>query len=273
MARFIETTREEINDRSKFLVEDLVGKDTGSIIGKKVILSPTSQLLAIVDQNYTPMWHNDILNSVSGVLEGAGVKPTSENIQITEDYATMEVDWKMGRTSDVLPGDKVDFGLTLVNEIGGHVGFDIMGWRQVCSNGLISFSPLYKFRNKESTFVSPDYIVRSIQMCIQQWEDNVLNGYRDMTSRMITKENSLLMASRMILPKKEKETSVKMIEDKYNEFGSEAVSEWEIFNILMFISTHLLARHRHRSFYSQVRAEINPRHVCYHGVPHRFVNS
>ena len=281
MNEFVETSRDGIVGTGEFATDMLHGVNTGAQSGKMLILSPTGQVVGIQDDDTVIIQHKSLLDEVVGQIEARKIPITSAHYFLNADeFSRMEVDFKIDlRAAPGLPeydpivvlDDPVDFGMTLTNDIGtGQVGFEIMGWRRVCENGLIAFVPQVAMRKARTEYIAPDDISKSIQFCLGQWTQNVLKRYRDMVTVNITKDEALVRVGHLNITKEDKDQTVKIVEAEFDKAGVNTISMWLFFNALMFMSTHYLERHRRARFTGRVENELSPKCICYNGVPHIF---
>lgn len=267
----VEVSREDITDIGEFTTDTLVGINSGINSRKKVVVNPRGDIVMIADENYSLVSHPAILEAVENVLRERDMLPQATRYFLSENMSRMEVDWRFSAEEEILAGDKINPALILYNDMGdGGVGFELGSYRQVCANGLVAFVSLIHLRKQKTLFVNPDSIVQSLTFAIQQWEDTTLPKYRAMANDLISREEALERISHIGFSSVERDQAVLEVERAFNDDASPdgQLTRWQLFNVYMYIATHLIERKRRMGFNRKVINEFSPAKICYHGTPH-----
>jgi len=129
------------------LRENVVNTFMAKRDGKQLVRTLDGNMRAFLSDSYQPMDNAPIMTGILTALKDSGHQNGIKvrGLNLTEQRLYMQISFPMLR-SEVVPGDVVEYGITITNsETGcGSVDVSSMVWRLVCSNGLISSSVLRK---------------------------------------------------------------------------------------------------------------------------------
>jgi hypothetical protein len=246
--------------------------ESGRNLERTAIISPlfSKPLVSIVPkEKFVFLRPFDFINEVDSVLNESGIPVTSKELFINDNGSKINVSYRTSMVEGVVENDEVAFGFNLDFNVSKDIKFEILSWRQVCENGLVSFVPVHKL-SRES-MISYDEIMQSISFCVNQFRESDIPKFRRMIGQDITKDDAMMEIGNYRMRDDDKTELFVAIEDKFKEVGEDKVSEWELFNVIMFVATHILTE-KSRRLRSMARRTFSSYSICYHGVPHRFMN-
>lgn len=264
---------DSLDFETNYKLESLVTQESGREIDKKAIFSPQGNLIDVVNDNYTMVEPSTLVKEFDSILTEMSIPVSSKELFVSEkDMSEIEIDYKTTIQEEIVYDDNVEFGFNLnIDMSSGGVNFNILSWRQVCSNGLVAFVPTVSVRRGASKVVTSDMIMTSIKSAMSQWQTGI-QRYRRMSTENINQDEALSRVGSLKVGKEELETSIQVVEEEFGKKGGHEITQWEFFNALMFVSTHLLARHRRSQFNKRVESDfMKGRSICYHGTPHTHI--
>jgi hypothetical protein len=205
-----------------------------------IINDETDDILGLVSENYELVTNEAVNDLFNEALNGLGVKEMTDHLDATTRRWKRRVilaDDKYNK--DVLPGDTVGLMLEVFNGYDARTafGYDLMGYRYVCSNGMV-LGKHSLLRESYTHYVNnPEKLRLSVDSKLNEFNRNVLT-WNEWTKIPFGQEQfNRFVDSREYLGKKVADTVKEAYEpvmnrEKLNE------TKYGAYNVLTFLSSH-----------------------------------
>lgn len=237
-----------------------VKTESGLKVPKTAIINDdTDDILGLVSENYELVTNESVNSLFDEALDGVGIKDVSDHLDSTTRRWKRRIilsDEKYNK--DVLPGDTIGLMLEIFNGYDARTafGYDLMGYRWICSNGLV-MGKQSLLRESYTHYVNnPEKLRLSIDSKLNEFNKNVLT-WTEWTKIPFGKEQfDKFVDSRDYLGKKVAES----IKDSYETvMNREKLEEnkYGAYNVLTFLSTHGTKARKGSNVFSSSYSTIN----------------
>jgi len=258
---------EQLKEISDGFVLDPVKTESGKDLERMAIFSPINEsLVAITKPDFKFIRPYEFVEQVDSCLKESNIPVSNKFISMNDSASKIEISYRTSMTEEVFEGDEVDFGFDLTFDVAKDIKFDVLSWRKVCENGLVSFVPFVKIARDQ--MVGQDDIMKSISFCINQFRETDLKKFKKMVNKSISRDDAFMEIGNYKMKEEEKDELFSHVETVFGD--NSEVSEWELFNAMMFVATHILVNGK--ALRKKARKTFSAQLICYHGIPHRYMS-
>lgn len=214
----------------------------GAILPKKVALvNYVNEPISIVSKNYKVVTNQTIVDLFGSAFSNLQIEKTTDHVdQYMSRWKRRIILKKEAFNFDIMPGDSVGIMLELFNSYTGKSswGFRVMGYRWICTNGLVmgsrrlfsaSFSHMTNIIDRmRSAF---DSQLANIPMMISTWKDWQDVKFTERHWELFFEQNEVKekLAEEIIGTWRSRSLIEKLPENK-----------WSAYNALTYLATHNL---------------------------------
>jgi len=209
------------------------------IPGKKVILRKWAYNkvtpLAIVSKRYQVIKHADVVNQFEQALDTVGGNFVNRTVTTSLPHYGAKMFRKYTFNDVALefePGDLVKLCLELTNSYDGvmRAGFNLIGHRLVCENGLIIGEKMQSIHAKHFSSFDLKDLSQRLENSIPMFEQ-ALEHWKEWRNIAISTDGAVEMLKKSLIPAK---TQLEIIE----KFKSEQPNKWGLFQAATWVTSH-----------------------------------
>jgi len=219
---------------------------------KAIVRDDNNKPLAVVSQDYKLIPHKDVVETTTMLLDAKiGRGNYKANHVLTQDGARLFSEYKFSENVEIRDCDFVQPGVRVTNSYDGSIRIfvELIGMRQVCSNGLTIPGWVTKAKRKHMGEIDIEGLEPLIGGALDQ-----LEVYYDVMREAAKTPVAYKEAEELIegnkLGKKYKELALVNL----NEQKLDQLTMWDVYNALTYATTHL--EPKGRTYEGERRAEL-----------------
>lgn len=206
-----------------------------------IINTETKQIIGEVSSNYKVVTNQEVANIFAEAFGDVPIHKVTDHLDSTGGRWTREFVLDGDEYTWAVGGDDVcKMKVSIFNGYTGNraVGYNISGWRQVCSNGMFGWSKILSANISHMKEGIVDYIRNDFSNKVELFSEKAQIFEVWNEQEFTQKDYEVFIESRNYLSDKMKEKYKGYYEPIMNRFGEKRETKWEAYNVLTAVATH-----------------------------------